>query len=75
MGKKKFISDLINIITNNIINKICSKGVKVNRINSKSELIYISKIGNNIYEIRINISNINTNVKNNRIYKLGIIIK
>ena len=75
MNKKKFTSDLINIIADNIINKIRNKNVRVNRIDSKSEFIYINKIRDSTYEIRINISDINTNVKNNKIYKLRIITK
>ena len=75
MGKKKFTSDLINITADNITNRIRGKSVKINRINSKSEFIYINKVGDNIYEIKININNINTNTKKSRIYKSGIIIK
>ena len=74
-GKRKFTSDLINITADNNINKIRSKGVRVNSIDSINEFIYINKIKDNIYKIKINIRNINTNVRNNRIYKLGIIIK
>ena len=74
-NKKKFTSDLINIVINNIINKICSKSVKVNRIDSKSEFIYINKIKDSTYEIKININNINTNIRNSRIYESGAIMK
>ena len=62
-------------MADNIINRICGKGIKVNRIDSKSEFIYINKIGDSTYEIRINVSNINISVKNSRTYKLRIIIK
>ena len=75
MGKRKFTSDLISIAANNIINRIYGKGVRVSRIDSKNEFIYINKIGDSAYEIGIDISDINTNVKNSRIYKSGVIIK
>ena len=62
-------------MANNIINRICNKGVKINNIDNTSEFIYINKIKNNTYKIKINIKNINTGVKNSKIYKLRIIIK
>ena len=74
-GERKFTSDLINITANNIINKIYSKGIRVNSINSTNEFIYIGKVRDSTYEIKINIKNINTNINNNRIYKLKVIIK
>ena len=75
MGKKKFTSDLINIIADNIINRIRNKNIRIGRIDNKNKFIYISKIGDSTYEIKINVNNINTNVKNNKIYESGIIIK
>ena len=75
LGKRKFTSDLINIIANNIINRIRGKGVRVNRINSKSEFIRINKVGDSTYEIGIDVNNINTSVRNSKIYKLGVIIR
>ena len=62
-------------MANNIINRVCNKGVKINNINNTNEFIYINKVGDNTYEIKINVRNINTNVKNNKIYKLKIITK
>ena len=35
----------------------------------------MNEVRDSTYEIRININNINTNVKNSRIYKSGVIIK
>ena len=75
MGKKKFTSNLINITADNIINRIRNKGIKINRIDNKSEFIYVSKVGDSTYEIKINVNNINTSVKNSKIYELGIIMK
>ena len=75
MGERKFTSNLINIAADNITNRIYNKGIKVNNINSTNELIYINKVGDSTYKIKINIKNINTNIKNNKIYKLKIIIK
>ena len=62
-------------MADNIINRIRNKGLKINNVDNTSEFIYINKIGDSTYKIKINIKNINTNIKNNRIYKLGIIIK
>ena len=62
-------------MADNIINRIRNKGIKINNVDNTSEFIYINKIGDSTYKIKINIKNINTNIKNNRIYKLGIIIK
>ena len=75
LNERKFTSDLINITANNIINRIYNKGVKINNVDSTNEFIYINKVGNSTYEIRINVKNINTNVKNNKIYKLKAIMK
>ena len=53
----------MNITINNIINRIYNKNVKINSINNTNEFIYINKVEDSTYEIRIDIKNINTNVK------------
>ena len=62
-------------MADNIINKVRGKGIKVNRINNKSKFIYINKIKDNTYKIRINVNSINMNIKNSKIYESKIIIK
>ena len=74
-GEKKFTSDLINITADNITNKIRNKGVRISNVDSTNELACVGKVGDGAYEVRIDIRNINTSVKNNKIYELGVIIK
>ena len=62
-------------MADNIINKVRGKGIKINRINNKSKFIYINKIKDNTYKIRINVNSINMNIKNSKIYESKIIIK